>query len=333
VLGPEVIDESVVVDGEIVEAGVGTVMQMIRRDALVTPYRSDWQTCTDIQRAGRRVGWAKDIRAVHLGWDDYRLYPAHLAAKHLTYGVYQEMELIERAPTLTELAVAAPVVRLTRASGVADASVLELTWSAPAVGAALPASVCVERPDPGTLPFDDRAAGAVVLVDPPTEVAEDVLIEATRVGARMVIAVAALHAFGARTAAELAPAGWTGHEAEGPGDVPLALARSADTDPAIAAQIGPAAVQDREQWLELFARGAFGAGSSRLWIWRRDEDVEVPERVRLDPSAVRPWRGVAPPMEQPRRQGRAARLWRRADLSERGRLWIALRRRSGEASA
>ena len=58
VLDPEVIDPATVVDGEIVETGVGTVMQMIRRDALLTPYRTDWQTCTDVRRAGWRVGWA-----------------------------------------------------------------------------------------------------------------------------------------------------------------------------------------------------------------------------------------------------------------------------------
>src|SRR4051794_36736301 len=62
VLGPEVIDPAAVVDGEIVETGVGTVMQMIRRAALPTPYRSDWRTCTDVQRAGWRVGWAPGPR-------------------------------------------------------------------------------------------------------------------------------------------------------------------------------------------------------------------------------------------------------------------------------
>ncbi|MDA0180310.1 glycosyltransferase [Solirubrobacter phytolaccae] len=333
VLGPEVIDPATVVDDEIVATGVGTVMQMIRRDALVTAYRSDWQTCTDITRSGRRVGWAEGIRGVHLGWDDYRLYPAHLAAKHLSYGVYNEMDLIGRPPTLTELAVAGPVVRLTREAGLADAALLEVTWNGPAVGAALPASVCVERPEAGALPFQDGAAGAVVLVDPPAAEAERALAEATRVGTRMVVAIAPLEAFGARTAAELAPAGWTGEEADGPGDVPLALALAADRDPELAANLGPAAVQDREQWLELFGRGAFGKGTRRLWIWRREEELPAPERVVFDPALVQPWRGVAPPMAQPRRKTFIERLWRRADLAERARLWIALRRRSGEARA
>jgi hypothetical protein len=327
VLGPERIDPAAVVDGELVEAGVGTVMQMIRRDALVTPYRSDWRTCTDVQRAGWRVGWAADVRAVHLGWDDHRLYPAHLAAKHLSYGVYREMELMERAPTLTELATAGPAVAVTRAAAIPDASLLELSWSAPAVAAALPEAVCVERPDPEALPFADRAAGAVLLVDPPAGGGAALVTEAARVSARLVVAVADLEAFGARTAAELAPAGWSGSEAPGTGSVPMALAGAADADPAIAAQLGPAALQDREHWLRLFAEGAFGRGERRLWIWRRDELLPVPERVLIDPAAVRPWdpRPAAPPEL---RKGALRRLWERADLVERARLRLALRRRA-----
>ena len=333
VLGPEQVDPATVVDGEIVEAGVGTVMQMIRRDALVTPYRTDWRTCTDVQRAGWRVGWARDLRGVHLGWDDHRLYPAHLASKHLRYGFYREMELVGRPPTLTELATAAPAVARTRAEGIPDGSVLELSWSSPAVGAALPESTCVERPDPATLPFADAAAGAVVLVDPPADGGAALVAEATRVAARLVVAIAALDAFGARTAADLAPLGWTGHEASGPGDVPLALARAADADRQLSAQVGPGAIEHRERWLQLFAQGAFGTGSRRLWIWRRDESVPVPERVRFSRTEVEPWRPLPSTAPPARRKGSLRRLWERADLVERARLQAALRRRADRAGA
>jgi glycosyl transferase family 2 len=333
VLDPEVIDEAALVDDEIVEAGVGTVMQMIRRDALVVPYKTDWQTCTAINRAGWRVGWAPEIRAVHLGWDDYKLHPSHLASKHLTYGVYREMDLIGRPPTLTELALAAPAVGATRAAGVPDASVLELTWSAPAVGAAVPDAVCVEAPDPAALPFSAAAAGAVVLVDPPAGRGADAVREATRVAALMVVAVAELSSFDAQSAAELAPAGWTGTELAGPADVPVALAAVADADPAIAGRLGFAALEDRERWLALFGQATFGGATRRLWVWRRDEPLSSPERVVIDPARVQPWLPVPPPAAPAPKVGRLRKLWIRADLAERWRVRAALRRQAGEARA
>lgn len=328
VLGPEVIDPATVVDDELVEAGVGTVMQMIRRDALLTPYRSDWRTCTDVNRAGWRVGWARDLRGVHLGWDDHRLHPSHLAGKHLHYGFYRELELIERAPTLTELATAAPAVAVTRAAGVPDASVLELTWTAPAVAAAVGHAVCVESPDPAGLPFREGAAGAVVLIDPPAGSGPQLLTEAVRVATRIVVAVAGLEAFGAATAGQLAPEGWTGHEAPGPGDLPLALARMGDTDAAVAGGLGPTALEHRERWLALFAQGAFGAGERRLWIWRRDDPGDAPPHVVLDRERVTPWQAVSAPMEPPRRANAMQRMWQRADLVERARIQVAVRRRT-----
>jgi hypothetical protein len=326
VLGPEEIDPATIVDGEIVETGVGTVMQMIRRDALVTPYLTDWQTCTAVRRAGRRVGWALEIRAVHLGWDDYKLHPAHLAGKHLSYGVYREMDLVDRAPTLSELALAAPAVAVLRDEGIADAAVLELTWSAPTIGAAVPRSVCVEGPAPDALPFDAGAAAAVVLTDPPAGRGAEAVAEATRVAAALVIAVAPLDAFDARTAADLAPSGWIGSEAAGPGDIPLSLARAADSDKALAATLGPAALQDRERWLALFAQGAFGNAHRRLWIWRREQPAPAPERVRFDPARVQPWQPVPAAAPAPPRVGPLLRLWRRADIVERARVYAAVRR-------
>ena len=332
VLGPEAVDPASVIDGEIVEAGVGTVMQMIRRDALLTPYRTDWQTCTSVQRAGWRVGWAKEIRAVHLGWDDYKMHPAHLAGKHLSYGVYREMDLLGRAPTLSELALAAPAIAVVRNEGIAAPAVLELTWSAPTVAAAVPASVCVESPAPGALPFADGAAGAVVLTDPPTGQGAAAVAEAARVATSLVLAVAPLDAFDALTAAELAPVGWTGTEAAGPGDIPLSLAAAADANPNLAGRLGPAALQDRERWLALFAQAAFGSAHRRLWIWRPEQQAPAPERVVYDPEVVQPWRPEAAGMPAPPRVGPLTRLWKRADLRERARVHVAVRRHARKSA-
>jgi hypothetical protein len=279
------------------------------------------------------VGWAPGIRGIHLGWDDYRLHPAHLAAKHLDYGVYREVALIERPPTLGELAVAGPAVARTRAAGIPDASVLELAWSAPAVGAALPASVCLLEPDPAALPLDDDAAGAVVLVDPPKGHGPRLVAEAARVAAGMVVAIADLDAFDARTAQELAPPGWTGEEAHGPGDVTVALAACAEREAEIAARLGPATLEDREAWLRFFSAGAFGSGRRRLWVWRPEEAVALPRRVHLDASRARPWRPVPAPAPEPVPTSTLVHLWKRADVVERARVRLAVRRRAVGARA
>jgi hypothetical protein len=298
---PESIDPAEVVDGEIVERPVGSVFTLIRRGALRSRYETDWATCQSVARAGYRYGWAPDVRAHHLGWDDYRLYPRHLASK-LRHGPYREVELIDRAPTLAELALAAPVIAATRELRVPDAAVLELTWRAPAVAAALPGAVAVERPDPARLPFDDGAAGAVVLVDPPAGRAAELVAAAARVATHAVIAVAGLRAFDARAAGELAPAGWSGREAPATGDLPLALAERATADPELSEGLGVSTVEDRERWLALFAAAAFGPGARRLWIWRPDAvPARAPEHVRLDPGRVRPWRAHAVPPRPPRR--------------------------------
>ena len=297
---PESVAESEIVDGEIVERPTGSVFCLIRRGALNAPYVSDWETCRSAARAGYRCGWAPGVRAYHLGWDDYRLYPSHLASK-LEHGEYREVNLIERAPTLTELALAGPVVAELRRLGVPEASVLELTWGEPAVAAVLPAAVAATPEDPAALPLEAGAAGAVVLVAPPRASAAAAVREACRAAARAVVAVAPLDAFDSRSAAELAPAGWSGREAPGPGDVPLALAAAGHADAALRERLGVRTLDDRERWLALFAAGAFGPGELRLWIWERDEPLPLPDAVRHD-ARLRPLRLEAVAPRPPRRR-------------------------------
>jgi hypothetical protein len=291
---PESIDPGEIVDGEIVERGVGSIFTLIRRDALRGPYVNDYQTCLSVARAGYRHGWALNVRVYHLGWDDFKLYPGHLASK-LVHGEYLEVNLIERPPTLPELAVAGPVAALTRGAGIPDAAVLELAWSGPAVAASLPEAIAVERP--AGLPLADGAAAAVVLVDPP---GSELLEQALRVATHMVVAVAPLDAFGSRTAGELAPDGWRGREAAGPSDVAVALAEISMTDERLSAQVGVRTLDDRERWLEMFAAGAFGAGQRRLWIWERETPGPMPEHVAV-PAGVTLWKPVAEAPKPPKR--------------------------------
>jgi len=313
VLDPEVIDPATVVGDHVVETPVGTVMMMLRRGALSEPFSTDWETCRNVARDGRRVGWAKDIRAVHLGWDDWRLHPAHLAHKQFNwdYGIYREVGMIARPPSVTELALAAPAIAATRAAGVPDAAVLELAWGDPVVGPAVPDAVAVRDVDPAAPPFEAGAAGATVLVDPPPGRGADALAAATRLSARLVVAIAGLEAFDARPAGELAPDGWTGRELSGTSDVALAMARAVDADPAVAV----ATVEDRERWLTVFAEAAFGPGTRRLWVWERDEPLDLPERVTFDAARVQPWRGEAMTVHDPRRISPLRRQARRARRS------------------
>jgi hypothetical protein len=272
VLGPEAIDEDAVVGGEIVEGSVGIWFQMIRRDALRVPYTKDSVACMAIREAGYRVGWAPGIRALHLGWDDYRLHPAHLAAKNemlSPYPYYREVDLIARPPSLEELAVAAPVAAALAEAGVSPESVLELAWATPVVAAVLDAATAV-HPPPAKLPLPDGAAGAVVLTEPPASSAENALAEAFRLARTAVVVVAPLPSFCGRPAAELAPAGWTGTERPSTGEILRQLARCGDALEAMRTSARFTTLEHRDEWLAFFAAGSFGlAAEERLFVFER----------------------------------------------------------------
>jgi glycosyl transferase family 2 len=288
---PENLKPEDILDEEIVLGPVGSILTFVRREALKS-YYDDWRACESVARAGYRFGWALNIRAFHLGWDDYKLFPGHLASKRRYGGEYREVNLIPRAPSLGELALAGPIVAETRAAGVADAAVLELAWTdTPAVGASVPEAIAVHRPEVGgELPFVDGAAGAVVLLDPPAEHAAALVQDACRVACGKVIVLAPLTTFGAQPADALSPAGWQGREQDGPGELPLQFAAGAD-----AAEFEKKTLDDRERWLELFALGAFGPSERRLWIWEPVEARPLPDEVQFDTARVTPWMPVAPP--------------------------------------
>jgi hypothetical protein len=275
-------------DAEIVDANVGTVFQMIRRDALREPYVKDSRTCTAVREAGYLVGVAPRVVATNLGGGDPERYPGHIAAKNELVSrrvergefspyvfYYRELERIARPPTLTEVARAAPAVAEIRAAGVPPASVLEVARTAPAVAAVLPDARALAAP-PARLPFADGAAGAVVLVEPPDTA---LLEEAFRVAAKLVVLDAGLAVVGGRLADELAPAGWEATERPGQSAIPLELARSGDELPELAGRERFTTLEHRDEWLSFFASGAFGDGETRLFVFRRAEPLAVPERV------------------------------------------------------
>ena len=158
--------------GELVEGNVGTWFQMIRRDPLQEPYVKDSLACQAVRDRGYRAGWAPQLLAEHLGHGDPIRYPAHVAEKNAVvsrlverdelspYPFYhRELEAIPRPPSLLELAVAAPVVAAIRRAEIPFASVLELSWTEPAVAAVYDEAVAVQTPPPGRVPLQDGAAG------------------------------------------------------------------------------------------------------------------------------------------------------------------------------
>ena len=177
---------------------------------------------------------------------------------------------------------------------------LELAWTeTPAVTASVPGTIAVHRPATAELPFADGAAGAVLLLDPPREHAAALLQEACRIARGAVIALAPLKTFDGRTAGELSPPGWRGHEQAGPGDVPLRFATALD-----ATDLEMTTLDDRERWLDMFAGAAFGSSERRLWVWQPLEPGPLPDKVLVDPTRVTLWRPVAAP---PGRQLRSLR--------------------------
>ena len=288
---PEKLAPDEIVDGEIVERPVGSIFTFVRRTALHS-YYDDWRACESVARAGYRFGWALNVRALHLGWDDYKLHPGHLARKRRYGGEYREVDMIARAPSLGELAVAGPLIAETRRAGIADAAVLELAWTeTPAVTASVPGTVALHRPSGNDLPFADGAAGAVLLLDPPREQATQLLDEAFRIARGAVIALAPLKTFDGRTAGELSPPGWHGREQTGPADVPLRLAEAVDVT-----DLELTTLDDRERWLDLFSGATFGSSERRLWVWEPIKPGPLPDKVLVDPAQVTLWRPVGPPV-------------------------------------
>jgi hypothetical protein len=45
----------------------------------------------------------------------------------------------------------------------------------------------------------------------------------------------------------------------------------------------------------MFARGAFGGGERRLWVWEPTEPRPLPAEVQVDPARVTLWEAVPPP--------------------------------------
>ncbi len=97
------IGEKIKYNDEIILANVGTVMQSIKRKFFNFQYKTDWETCEAIRQNGGKVGFAKNIIAYHLGWNEEKDYPDYMVEKYKyfkkkykvdTYKLYTEDETI-----------------------------------------------------------------------------------------------------------------------------------------------------------------------------------------------------------------------------------------------
>ena len=75
------ISEKTVLNNDITLSNVGTVMQAIKRKYFNFPYVTDWETCERIRMNGGKVGFAKNIIAYHLGWNEEKDYPDYMVDK------------------------------------------------------------------------------------------------------------------------------------------------------------------------------------------------------------------------------------------------------------
>jgi GT2 family glycosyltransferase len=284
-------DPQLLVDGEIEERNVGTIFQLIRRDALREPYVKDSAACNAVRAAGYRVGRATKIRAVHLGDADHRRFPAHLAEKNKVvstlvrekrlspYPFYAVADgILPRPPSFEEVAQAAPILAAVRSVGVPDAAILEVAWAEqPLLAAVLEAPVAISgatSPLPPSL-----AAGGIVLLDPPASRIDALLRDAFRVASTAVVLRCTLETVGGRSSTELAAASWSGSERHDVGRVQLELARCGDRL-RLDGRDRYSTIEERERWLEFFAAGAFGAADRRLFVFTRDEPGPVIPVVR-----------------------------------------------------
>jgi hypothetical protein len=276
---------------DIVEENVGTWFQLIRRDALRVPYTKDSTACRAVRDAGFRVGRTGDIIGFHLGAYDPDRYPAYMHAKVeavdealavgrlAPYVYYKRINSLPHAASLAELAEAAPIWDALRKAGAAPAASLEVTWRERPLSAALDGLVAiaggVER-----IELPASAAAAVVLVEPTRADLQTALDEAFRIAATAVVLATDLETVEGRSAAELAPAGWSGTEAAALGDLQLDLARSGDEHVLTRPSGRYTTVQHRLDWLDLWAHGAFGTTSRRLFVFRASSGATAPQQLQ-----------------------------------------------------
>lgn len=99
-----------VYNNEIILGNVGTVFQSIKRKYFNFHYTTDWETCEYIRRNGGKVGFATNIVAYHLGWNEEVDYPNYIVDKYRyfkekygvdTYKLYVKDEsLLKEEPKL-----------------------------------------------------------------------------------------------------------------------------------------------------------------------------------------------------------------------------------------
>ncbi len=257
------LENSPLVDAEVLETSTGVWLNLIRRAALRIPYMSDGITCHAIRRAGYRVGIAADIYATHLGDGDPVRHPDYLARKQAssgwrtTYPEYPELAQTARPPTLHAVALAAPVLAALERHGIGPADTIELAAPHAILAAVQPEVRAYSTADAG-----NPLARAIAVLDPPD--GQTTVARAFDTAGEWVVILAG-------AAAPTPPSEWSLVD-EQPG-----------TDPTLTSLAALASrrrwrrlllystVEHREGWLAVFRAGGFGeTGGLRVYTFRRD---------------------------------------------------------------
>lgn len=262
------------VDGELFETPTGVWLNLMRRSALRVPYVSDGITCHALRRSGFRVGIAANVLVRHLGDCDPQRHPDYLARKQgasgwgTTYPDYKELSEAAPVPTLSELALAAPVLDAIERLGIGTEALLELRTpdAAAVLPLAAPSIACASVVDPAPV-----SARAVALLAPGGATAAS-LERGFEAAAEWLILLAP-------AAIPAAAEGWVlKDERPGPHPAALRLAAVASRRRWLHA-LGYSALEHRDQWLAVFRAACFGDDPQlRLYVFQRTNPLAPSER-------------------------------------------------------
>jgi hypothetical protein len=275
-------DRKRLVDGELIETTTGVWLNLIRRRALRIPYMSDGITSYSIRRSGFRVGVAANVLATHLGDQDPVRHPAYLARKQAASGFgtvypdYTELAQAARPPSLSDLALAAPVLTAMEAHGVAASDTVELSraeWpplaaADPAVESAVKgrARAAAAWSYRGAVPLAPAGAAAVVVICP-AQLDRELLDDALQAAGSHVFVVSP-------TPPPDQPAGWTLLD-EQPGLAePLERLAAIGSTPRWQRRLAYSTTEYRGPWLQTMRAACFDAPARlRVHVFRRDQPL------------------------------------------------------------
>lgn len=276
------LEHAPLIDGELLETDPGVWLNLIARSALKISYMGDGITCHALRRSGYRVGIAADIYATHLGDADPQRHPDYLARKQAasgwrtTYPAYPELRSAGRAPTLSELAKAAPVLAALERHGIAALDTIELC--------APYAVLAAVQPEIEAYAWDEETPGAraVAILDPPPSAAQTVA-RAFALAGEWVIVLASV-------VVPKAPSEWTLADEQPGTNATLFRLAALASRPRWRNRLLYSTTEHRDGWLAVFRAGCFGDDVPlRVYVFCREAPPsQAASRVIAEPASASP---------------------------------------------